>query len=39
MACGDDDVVECLDEGVLSCLDNNDRDYFDVDFLHAHPLE
>ena len=39
MACGDEDVVELFDEGVLAYLDNNDKDYFDVDFLHSHPLE
>ena len=39
MVCGDGDVVEYLDEGMLSCLDNNDKDDFDVYFLHAHPLE
>ena len=37
--CGDEDVVVCLDEGVLECLGNYDKDAFDVDFLHAHPLE
>ena len=37
--CGDGDVVEWLDEGVLACLDNNNKDDFDVYFLHAPPLE
>ena len=31
--------MELFDEGVLAYLDNNDKDYFDVDFLHSHPLE
>ena len=39
VACVDEDVVACLDEGVLACLDNNNKDDFDVDFLHAHILE
>ena len=39
MACGDEDVVACFDEGVLELLDKNDRGDFDVDFIHAHPLE
>ena len=39
VACGDEDVVVCLDEGVLECLGNYDKDAFDVDFLHTHPLE
>ena len=39
VACCDEDVLTCLDEGVLACLDNNNKDYFDVDFLHTHPLE
>ena len=39
VACGSEDVVAWLDEGVLACLDKNDKDVFDVDFLHAHPLE
>ena len=39
VACGDEDVVTCLDEGVLAYLDNNDKDNFDVDFIHAHPLK
>ena len=33
------DEVACVDDYVLACLDNNDKDYFYVDFLHAHPLE
>ena len=37
--CCEEDVVACLDEGVLECLDSNNRDDFDVDFLHANPLE
>ena len=32
------DEVECGYEGVMVCLDNNGKDNFDVDFLHAHPL-
>ena len=39
VACCDEYVVTCLDEGVLECLDNNNKDDFDVDFLHAPPLE
>ena len=39
VACGYGDVVACLDEGVLAYLDNNDKNVFDVDFLHAYPLE
>ena len=39
MECGDEDAVELLDEDVLACLDNNDKDNFDVYFLHTHPLE
>ena len=39
VACCDEDVVELLYEGVLECLDKNNKDDFDVDFLHAHPLE
>ena len=38
VVCGDKDVVECLDEGVLVYLDKNDKDDFNVDFIHAHPL-
>ena len=32
-------VVVCFDEGVMSCLDKNNKDDFDGNFLHAHPLE
>ena len=39
VACCDGDVVAFLDEGVLECLDKNNKDNFDVDFLHANPLE
>ena len=39
MACFDEDIVACLNEGVLSCLDKNNKDDFDVYFLHANPLE
>ena len=39
MVCCDEDVVACLDEGVLPCLDNNNKDDFDVYFIHEHPLE
>ena len=39
MACCNDDVVACFDDGVLACFDNNNKDYFDVGFLHAYPLE
>ena len=35
----DEDVVKCFDESVLACLDNNNKDDFDGDFLHASPLE
>ena len=36
---GDKDAVECLYEGVLACLDKNDKNGFEVDFIHLHPLE
>ena len=39
VAYGEKYVLVCLDEGVLECLDNNDKDHFNVDFLHARPLE
>ena len=39
VACCDEYVVACLDEGVVECLDNNNKNYFDVDFLLSHPLE
>ena len=34
----DEDVVSCLDESVFAFLDNNNKDDFDVCFLHSHPL-
>ena len=39
VACCDKDVVACFDDGVLAFLDKNNKDYFDVYFLHAYPLE
>ena len=39
VACSDEDEVACLDEGMLLCLDKNNKDDFNVYFLHAHPLE
>ena len=39
MACDDKNVMACLDEGVLAYLDNNDKNNFDVNFIHAYPLE
>ena len=39
VSCGDEDVVAYFYQGVLVCLDKNNKDYFYVDFLHAHPLE
>ena len=38
VACGDEYVLAWLYESVLAYLDNNDKDDFDVDFLHAHSL-
>ena len=35
---GDEYVFTCLDEYVLTCLNNNDKDDFDVYFIHEHPL-
>ena len=32
----DEDMVSFLDYGVLECLDENNKDHFDVDFLHSH---
>ena len=37
--CCDEDIVACFDEGVLEFLDNNNKDDFDGDFIHANPLE
>ena len=37
--CCDEDMVACLDEGVLAFLDKNNKDDFDVYFIHEHPLE
>ena len=31
--------MSCFDEGLLAFLDNNNKDSFDEDFLHLHPLE
>ena len=39
VACFDEDVAEFFDEFVLACLDNKNKDDFDGDSLHAHPLE
>ena len=39
LVCGDEDVVAFLDGGIFSCLDKNDKDDFDVYFIHANPLE
>ena len=36
--CGNEAVVGLLDECVLEFLDNNDKDYFDVDFFQCTPL-
>ena len=38
VACGDEDVMACLDKGVLECFYNDDKDDFDVDYIHAQPL-
>ena len=38
VVCCDSDVVAWLDKAVSECLDNNNKDSFDVDFIHAHPL-
>ena len=38
VACGNEDVVAWLDEGVLVWLDDNNKDGFDIYFLHSHPL-
>ena len=39
VACCDEDVVVLLYEGLMVWLENNNKDYFDVDFLLVHPLE
>ena len=39
VACCCEDFVTCLDEGVVKLLDKNNKDYFDVDFILANPLE
>ena len=39
VVCCDEDVVACFNWVVLECLDKNNEYDFDVDFLHAHPLE
>ena len=39
VACFDKGVAECLIEGVLKCFDKNNRDFLNVDFILAHPLE
>ena len=39
VACCDEDVAEFFDDVVLACLDNKNKDDFDGDYLHAHPLE
>ena len=38
LPCSDEDVVEFLYEGALEWLDKNNKDYFDVYFLHVHLL-
>ena len=39
VACCDEDAVAWLDEDVLAFLDKNNKYNFDVNFIHAHPLE
>ena len=39
MLCLDKYVMTCSYEGVVACLDNNNKNDFDVGFLHVHPLE
>ena len=39
VSCSDYGGLTCLYEVVVEYLDNNNKDNFDVDFLHAHPLE
>ena len=39
MACYDEYVVACLYEGVLEWLDKNNKDDFDVDFIHEQNFE
>ena len=39
VACCDEDVSACFEEGVPACLDKNNKDDFDVYFIHEHPLE
>ena len=38
MECCDNVVVACLDESVMACFYKNNKDDFDVDFIHAQPL-
>ena len=39
VACCYENIVACWDEGLVKCMCKINKDYFDVDFLLAHPLE